>query len=445
MNPVIDASDWKRPFKNARKLLLGRGAQGVMSLLYTSLSARALGVEGFGILTLVYSSVMVLRGLLGFRSWQVVLKFGSEALVRKDRDHLLSLVSFALIIETVAGLLGAIALWFFSEEVLQLFKIPLDYTHIVRCFAAYLFVWILSDVGLGILRLFDRHDLISWQLTVEPLVRLVGSIWFFLYAGSVMDFLWLWLLAGLASKIFLIILSLRTLRLSAATYARRTAPIPRGFSIRKMLREPERGVWSYAFGTYVQSALATNFAPMLIASQLGPAGAGIWRVAQRVVSFMSQPVSKLLVPAFYTDISWLQAAGDSDGRSSLVLKTGAIAGLATVVVAGAIVVFGEWIVEAIFGSQFVDAYEIIVILSLGPIIAAFTFGVPPMMMAAGRVWQTTSIRVFVMIIYFITIVPLIQAFGIAGAAVATLFSVALTRVLMIYFCRDLIFPKQRKG
>src|SRR5690554_3233363 len=123
MNPVIDASDWKRPFKNARKLLLGRGAQGVMSLLYTSLSARALGVEGFGILTLVYSSVMVLRGLLGFRSWQVVLKFGSEALVRKDRDHLLSLVSFALIIETLAGLLGAVALWFFSEEVLHLFKI----------------------------------------------------------------------------------------------------------------------------------------------------------------------------------------------------------------------------------------------------------------------------------------------------------------------------------
>ena len=93
------------------------------------------------------------------------------------------------------------------------------------------------------------------------------------------------------------------------------------------------------------------------------------------------------------------------------------------------------------GLDFLPAYNVMLVLSLGPIIGAFTFSIIPMLMTAGRVWQTTAIRIFVMGIYFLSIIPLVQRWGVVGAAVASVISVFLTRSLMIYFGRDLLMEK----
>ena len=315
-----------------------------MSLIYTAIAAKSLGVEGFGVLTLVYSSVTVLGGLLGFRSWQLIMSYGAVALNREDAPHMRRLVAFSLIIEASAGVIGAVLLCLFASPVLDLFKIPVEFTPVVKLFSAYLFLWVVSDVGLGILRLYDRHDLVSLQLMVEPTVRLAGAGWFYFTTGDIWNFLWVWLLAGIIGKTTLIALGAATLRGELSKLESGATTSARRLKLKDIYREPEKGVWRYAWGVYVQSALATNFAPMFIASQLGPGGAGIWRVAQRFISFVSHPVSKLLVPVIYTDMSWLNASGDGSKRTEMMIKTGAIAGGATLFIVAMFSVCGKWII-----------------------------------------------------------------------------------------------------
>lgn len=440
-NVSLTKANWKRPFKNAGRLLVGRGIQGVMSLIYMALSAKALGVVGFGVLTLVYTSIMTMRNLLGFRSWQMIMSFGAQALNRADGPHMKRLVNFALIIEASAGIIGAVLVCLFAEPVLNLFSIPLEYTQMVQLFSVYLFLWIISDVGLGVLRLYDRHDLISWQLTVEPTIRLIGSAWFFYYSGDIWDFLWVWLVAGLLSKSTLIALSSLTLRRELKKLEQPEAPKAKRLKLRDIYREPEKGVWRYAWGTYAQAALATNFAPMFIATQLGPAGAGIWRVAQRFIAAVAHPVGKLLVPVIYTDMSWLNAAGNSKGRTKMIVRTGAIAGGVTLCLVGILALSGEWLIVKIVGADFLDAYNVMMVLALTPIISAFTFGVGPMLMTAGRVWSITAIRIIVMGIFFASIIPLVKIFGVVGAAIATVITSILSTGLLLYIARDLLKKK----
>ena len=449
VNAPLFKANWKRPFKNAGRLMVGRGIQGVMSLVYMALSAKALGVVGFGVLTLVYASVMTLRNLLGFRSWQMIMSYGAQALNRMDGPHMKRLVNFALLIEASAGIIGAVLLCLFAEPVLNLFAIPLEYTQMVQLFSVYLFLWIVSDVGLGVLRLYDRHDLISWQLTVEPTVRLVGSAWFFYHSGNVWDFLWVWLVAGLISKTALIIIGARTLTKELAKLQTGETSKAKRLKLKDIYREPEKGVWRYAWGTYAQSALTTNFAPMFIATQLGPAGAGIWRVAQRFIAAVSHPVGKLLVPVIYTDMSWLHASGNSKGRTKMIVRTGAIAGGVTLAMVAVLVFTGEWLIVKVVGPDFLEAYDVMMVLALTPIISAFTFGVAPMLMTAGRVWSVTATRIVVMSVFFASIIPLVQMFGVVGAAIATVITSALSAVLLLYIGRDLIKegrkPKAKKA
>ena len=436
--PHLQKANWKRPFKNAGRLLVGRGMQGLMSLVYMALSAKALGVVGFGVLTLVYSSVMVLRNLLGFRSWQMIMSYGAQALSRMDAPHMKRLVNFSMVIEVSAGVIGAVVICLFAEPVLNLFSIPLEYTDMVQLFSTYLFLWIVSDVGLGILRLYDRHDIISWQLTIEPSIRLVGSAWFYHMTGDVIDFLWVWLVAGLISKAALIMFGACLLSKELAKLEQTDAPKAKRLKLKDIYREPEKGLWRYAWGLYAQSALATNFAPMFIAAQLGPAGAGIWRVAQRFISVVSNPVSKLLVPVIYTDMSWFNAAGNSKGRTKMIVRTGLVAGGITLLMVLTLYVCGEWLIVKIVGADFIEAFPVMMVLALGPIIGAFTFGIAPMMMTAGRVWTVTAIRVFAMAIFFGSIIPFVHMWGVLGAAISSVLMAVISRGLMIYSARDLI-------
>lgn len=436
--------NWKRPFVNAGRLLLGRGVQGVMSLGYTSLAAHALGATGFGVLTLIYATTMMLKNLLGFRSWQMIMSYGAQAMSRFDGPHMRKLVAFSLVIEASAAIIGAVVICLFAAPAAQLFSIPAEYTQMFELYSILLIIWMVSDVGLGILRLFDKHGQVSMQVVVEPAVRLLGSLIMYYLGGGVMGFLWVWFVAGICSKVVLILLGLRTLRKELKTLDT-AAEKPAKLKLFDIYKEPEKGVWRYALGTNVQSALAANYAPMLIASVLGPAGAGVWRVAQRFASVIINPVNKLLIPVIYTDMTWLNAAGDQKKRTALLIKTGAVAGGVSLGLVLIMALVGKYLIAKLFGVEFVEAYTPMIILALTTLVTAFTFGLGPMLMTAGRVWQLTMVRVVVMAVYFAVIIPLVKMYGVTGAAIATFINAFLSTGMTIYIGRDLLknLPEER--
>jgi O-antigen/teichoic acid export membrane protein len=106
-------NSWKRPFKNAGILLLGRGTQAILSLVYLALAARSLGTIQFGILALIHGTAITAAQFLRFQSWQAIMRFGAEANEKKDLGRFQDIVSFSVwldIISAAAGVIIIIAL-----------------------------------------------------------------------------------------------------------------------------------------------------------------------------------------------------------------------------------------------------------------------------------------------------------------------------------------------
>src|SRR3546814_2067390 len=78
---------WCKPFRSAGVLLLGKTTEGLFAIVYTALAARALGLEAFGALVLLHGFIMAVADLARFQSWQIVLRYGAQALNAGDTSR----------------------------------------------------------------------------------------------------------------------------------------------------------------------------------------------------------------------------------------------------------------------------------------------------------------------------------------------------------------------
>ena len=89
-------SIFRRIGRNAGKLFGGRMVFGLLNLGSSILAVRAVGLENFGVIVLLQAYVRLISGLLKFRSWAAVTKFGADALQAGRNDDFRRLIGFTL-------------------------------------------------------------------------------------------------------------------------------------------------------------------------------------------------------------------------------------------------------------------------------------------------------------------------------------------------------------
>lgn len=435
---------WLRPFRNARKLLLGRTVQAVLSVGYLALATRALGVADFGILTLVHATIILLGKIASFQAWQMVMRYGARAMTNKNPAHLKKIIMFALRLEVIAALVGIAVVWLLSGPLASLFSIPPEYTVAFKAYAFLLVFILASHVAKGCLQLTDRHDLMAWQLAATPVFRVMGAGFLFLTGGGLVGFLVVWFFASALARLLQVFLAWRNMAghiKALRQEAKETMPImpPSG-----RFGAPEAGLWKYLWGTHANSSIGIDLAPMLVASVLGPTGAGLMRVAQKIGAIVGYPVNKLLAPVIYTDMTWLTAQGESKHRRSMIFKTGAVTGLFSLLVVALIITFGREIITFIAGAEFVGAYGAMVMVGLATVLGAFSFGLAPMLVTAGKVWRVSAIQLAALGVFVLITPPLVVWLGVTGAGVAFLIRTALYVTLLGFVSRKLLRKKPAK-
>ena len=101
----------RRVLGNLGYLLRGRGIAAVMLLVATALMARALGPAEFGLVVLIHTYVVLVRGLLNVKQFLAIVRYGMPALDADDPRTLRRLIAvcwrvdrFACITATVVAL-----------------------------------------------------------------------------------------------------------------------------------------------------------------------------------------------------------------------------------------------------------------------------------------------------------------------------------------------------
>ena len=163
----------------------------MLALASTALMARALPPAEFGIVILLHTYALVWNGLFNCKPFEAVIRYGVPALERGDEASLARLVSICLRVDIattlgatvaaclLAGIAGGWLGW--SAEVVQLAQI-------------YGLVLLTGVTGTakGVLRLYNRFDLLSRQLAIGPLIRFSGAVLVWITGGGIAEFAMAW-------------------------------------------------------------------------------------------------------------------------------------------------------------------------------------------------------------------------------------------------------------
>ena len=402
--------------RNAGLLVSGKGAGAVLHLLGLSLAARALGPEAFGALVLINTYALTATGLTRFQSWQAVIQFGTPALhgVEQrgaDRQGLADVLLFALALDLGTGLLGMAGAMALLPALAPRLDIPEATVGLALLYATLIPTMSIATPA-GVLRLLDRYDLMAWQSTVLPALRLAGVVLAWALGAPFWAYLLCWWLSDLAGDLVLMGLAWRELRRRGLLAGTR----PRWG---RVLR-PGAGMWRFVCFTNLGSSLAVAWGPLsnlLVGAALGREAAGLFRVAQTVTEALAKPAD-LLSRVFYPEAARLREAARSAEFWRLSARSAALAGLAALVAATTVAALAGPFVALFFGAGYAPAAELLRVMALSLLLTVPAFPLEPLLLTLGRAGTVLAVRAAATGGYVALLVLLARGWGLDGAAAA---------------------------
>lgn len=400
-----------RILANTGWLLGGKGVGAGLSLAYLAIVTRTLGVADFGRFALVLSAAQVIKTLVSFDSWQIVVRYGQPHLTAANGDALNRVLRFCILIDLGSAVAGAGV----AAAAILLFGPLLDIGPgmgwQVWLFCMVMMITIRSSPT-GILRLFDRFDSAALAETMIPVGRMIGAGVALAFAPDITGFLIAWAFAELLCAISYWYLALRVgrgrigrWRAGRALDARRENP----------------GIVAFLTATNLQTSLSSigqQVAVLIVGGFVGPAGAGLYRLANQLANSLTK-ISSLLSRSIFVELSRTSDQG-KEALGALFRRTNRLALVAGAVIIGLIVTIGHLLLGLIAGPQFLPAYPLLLMLGVAACIDLIGVSYRPLLMATDRAGLSLRITFASTLLLLGLQAALLPLYGTKGAAMANI-------------------------
>lgn len=421
-----------RVLKNFGVVLRGRGIAAVFTLAATALMANALSATEFGLVILLHTYVLAVRGILNFRTYEALVRFGVP-LHENDEQAGLKLLFRTTTLIDMASAIAATLVGISAASIAG------SYLHwnaeMITLAGLYSLVMLttVSNTPNGILRLYDRFDALSVFYTVGPAIRITGVAVAWTMDAGMHVFIAIWATAFVVENSWLFI--------------RGHLELKKHFRQSMWKGGSQGGNWRAACNTskefrhfisvlYWQTnidLLPKHLSVLLAGSLLGPAAAGMFRLARDFSSILSKPAMMLREVLFpdLTRILHTKAEGFHELGFRAVKVAGA-AGLLLVLISipAAAPMLG------IIGPEYTGAATLLTLMLLA---ATFELAGSPMRAAAyamGKVSQVLRIHLLGVLIYLGLFYVLTPVMGLSGPGVAAGAGSLLTLLLMLRLVRN---------
>ena len=430
--PAPERSVIDNVMRNLGHLLAGRVASALLLLVAMSLMARSLTPADFGLVVLLQTYVLAWNGLFNCKPFEAVIRFGIPALEQSDTPRLARLLSLSLWIDAASSLGAAVAGFAFAGLIGRLLGWE---PSIVVLAQAWSLVAISGMTGTakGVLRLFDRFDLLSRQLAIGPAMRCAGVVVVVALDGGVAAFALAWALSTVIENLYMA-------QRGLSEWRRRMPGVEVPLRWRSETLSEFPGFASFVNVVYWQSNLdlvSKRLSTLLIGGMLGAVGAGQFRIAREFSALLSTP-ALLLRQVLFPDFSRLWHRGGT-GFGTLLARTlagaAACGGIVVLVAAAA----GEWILALLFGADYAAAAPVLVWLLVAGTLDLCTAVPRAAGYATGDAAAVLRINVVGTIAYVLLLCGLTPSLGLHGAGIASCAAsaVALAGMLRLMWLRRL--------
>jgi O-antigen/teichoic acid export membrane protein len=397
----------KRLVGNAGLLLSGRIVNAALSLGYMALAARALGVRALGELVLIHAFAQAVGDVMKFQSWQTLLHYGTQPLSEGRVDAVQRVLRFSLVLDGVSSLVGLAV----GVAGALLFGQRLGWGQAHDPAAALYMLTILlmvSATPIGLMRLFDRFDILARQTALVAVLRLAGAAAAFALHAPLEGFLLVWALGQLGGFVYLVAATLRQLR---------KHDLLRDFAWNGPLTQDMAGAWRFAWNTNLSATLDVAFthaATLMVGALVGPAQAAFWRVGRQVADALAKP-ARLLTPALYPELARLRASGDEPRMWRLAGRVGLLAGGVSVLLLGLSAIAGPSLLKLVMGKAFAPAGAVMNWQVAAAVVGIFALPLEPLLISLGRAGAVVRVQLCVGVAYLAALPFLLSHVGLVGA------------------------------
>lgn len=423
----------KRVRKNTGLMLGAKGIGAVMATAGIIFAVQGLSVEEFGLLVFMHAYILFFTEVATFDSWLVMVRHAAGGLTgdeaqRNDPERFGRVARFCSSLDLLSasvGFVAALSILFLLQGFFEILQDATPYLFFY-CFLIFLNQ---KSASLGVLRLFDRFDLVALNSLTIPFTRMAGCgiawatdapLWVYMavwFVGSAISYLTLPVLAYFELK--------RRELWAVATDGRLT------------LTAPEPKVWRFVMYTNIDTGIAAGAAqlPLLLAGAVGGASfAAIFRIAQEVAIVLAKG-AVMIDRVVYPEFTNLIAKGEGARVPGLVLRTGG-AMLAVGSVIGAIVWFGgPFVLEWALGPEYVKAAGLAVLLILGASLTAAAGPLFPAFYAAGKPKKAIFARLAGLTVMVIGFFALYYTIGQIGPGFAIMAGALVSLLVAVYIAR----------
>lgn len=395
--------------RNASYLGSGKVASALLGLLALALAGRGMTTAAFGSLVVVLAYARGVSGLAQFQTWQFIVRFGTPALERGDARRFRDVTGFSFGLDIASGaaaLVGGIALLPLVAGVVGISPQDLPLA-LLYC---TLIPFMNAATPTGLLRTFDRFDLLAAQELVTPLVRVAGAIASYAAGLGFPGFIATWYAANLLDALSTWAFAIHELR------RRRIAG-----ALRPGLRAPARripGSWGFVWATNFSYSISSAWGPgsnLVVGMVLGPVAAGLFKIAFTFFNAIGKPAN-LLGQSFYPEIMRLDPSSKRPWK--LGLRSGALAAGVGIIAALVLVVAGKPVIGLVFGHRYAEAYPLLQIMAAALVVSMASFPLQSLLYMAGRHRAALVGQALAAALFLALLVALARGMGLVGTAVA---------------------------
>lgn len=211
------------------------------------------------------------------------------------------------------------------------------------------------------------------------------------------------------------------------------------FDRAKFRQIASRGKWVTGFG--LLDYIFTQGDNITVGRLLGTTSLGIYQTAYRLSTL---PITEVVDVAYKVLLPILVKISDDTRRfRAAAFKSAGVIAVSTLITGSAIGLFADPLVRIILGPKWLSAIEPLRVLAILGIVRGMSFSFNPVFMAKKKQHYVTAIIGCNTLGLVVTIVPLVQLYGLVGAAYSTIIGAALGLPFVVYFTKKELFTNQK--
>ena len=411
----------------------------VLGIFSFVIASRALTPVEFGTVVFLHAYMLFFSEVITFKTWQSLIRFGSDDLRHDDCGKLTKLISFCYrldFLSTILAYIASVALMGFVVWVVGKFpslapENGLDVPTIQKYAALYCLVLLVRwrDTSIGIHRLFDKFVILAIVALIMPAVRLGGAIYAWQSGWGIEGFLGVWFLASFAS--YIVMFSAGIIEL----VRRRLFGLVMRAKFDFWNLRPK--IWPFVIKSNIDSALAagTLHLPMLLVMAFfGAAWVGIYKIAEEMAKMLSEGFA-LLDQVIYPELAKLVSRHETAKIWRLVTRAAIILVTIGLILAVLVLNFGKPVLVQIFGPEFESSAPLASLLVPAAALMGIAAPLFPIFYATDLPERAIYIRGAGLLVYIAAFVILSLTIGRMAPGWALLFGNMFVVICVIFAAR----------